>query len=264
MVAYSFQPGFVAPIEARTKLHTLRNPRKRHARPGEELQLYVGMRTTSCRLIARKTCSQVLGISLDSRTSEPVCLYEVAELVPGEPRRIGPFHVVADIEAFAIADGFSCFEVLARWWRKVHGARQWHGMLIGWGPQYLKEPDLAAVSRAGITTPAAAPPPWSADPWAWHAPAIAAALAAGGWTGAGLRRYRSTVDARVYAIGGVGGSPTWCCEAGGIHGEHAALEEVAAVLLRIDRAAAAERDWAPLGQRATPAESTIMMRDASP
>lgn len=264
MVAYSCQPGFVAPIEAGSKLHTLRNPRKRHARPAEELQLYTGMRTRSCRLIARKTCSQVLGVWLDLYGSTPVQLYEIAELVPGEPRRIGPFHAVVDVEAFAIADGFTRFEVLARFWRKVHKVRRWDGVLIGWGPRYLREPDLAAVGRVALATPASPPAPWSADPWAWHPPAIAAALAAGGWTGAGLRRYRSTVDGRVYAIGGVGGTPTWLCEAGTVHGEHASLEDVAAVLIRVDRAAAADSDWAPLAQRTEHRNSTPKVTGSIP
>ncbi len=257
MVAYSFQPGFVAPIEAGTKLHTLRNPRKRHARPGEALQLYTGMRTRSCRLVARKTCSQVLGVWLDFRSSsQPVQLFETAELVPGEPRRIGPCHDVADVDAFAVADGFSRFEVLARWWRKTHEVRYWEGVLIGWGPPYLQEPELAQAAHADRArthagaAPAPIDPPWTAEPWAWRPPAIAAFLVRGGWTAAGLRRYRSTVDPRVYAVGGVGGAPTWLCEAGGVAGEHASLEDVAVVLLRVDRAAAADRDWAPVAGRA--------------
>ena len=60
MVAYSFKARFAEPILAGTKLHTVRAPRKRDARPGEELQLYRGMRTRQCALIARKTCAGVL------------------------------------------------------------------------------------------------------------------------------------------------------------------------------------------------------------
>ena len=62
---------------AGTKGGTIRAARKRsyyqkpgahrpagHARVGEELQLYTGMRTKHCRLIARKTCVAVEPITL--------------------------------------------------------------------------------------------------------------------------------------------------------------------------------------------------------
>ena len=51
MVAYSFQPGFAAEIIAGRKTQTIRNPRKRHAMPGEHLQLFTGMRTRYCKKI---------------------------------------------------------------------------------------------------------------------------------------------------------------------------------------------------------------------
>jgi hypothetical protein len=45
VVAYSFRQQFRPPILAGTKRQTIRADRKRHARPGEQLQLYTGMRT---------------------------------------------------------------------------------------------------------------------------------------------------------------------------------------------------------------------------
>ncbi|MEJ0016825.1 MAG: ASCH domain-containing protein [Acetobacteraceae bacterium] len=45
MVAYSFKRDFAAPILAGIKRQTIRADRRRHARPGEVLQLYTGMRT---------------------------------------------------------------------------------------------------------------------------------------------------------------------------------------------------------------------------
>ena len=51
MVAYSFKSQFEEPIVAREKRQTVRGFRKRHARPGEPIQLYVGMRTRNCRKI---------------------------------------------------------------------------------------------------------------------------------------------------------------------------------------------------------------------
>jgi hypothetical protein len=48
MVAYSFKSQFGEPIVSRRKRQTIRGPRKRHARPGELLQLFTGMRTKYC------------------------------------------------------------------------------------------------------------------------------------------------------------------------------------------------------------------------
>ena len=48
MVAYSFKRRFREPILAGSKQQTIRADRKRHARRGEALQLYTGMRTTQC------------------------------------------------------------------------------------------------------------------------------------------------------------------------------------------------------------------------
>lgn len=77
MVAYSFKRQFVAPIAlglgiacpngfapaagvVRPKRHTMRSTgKRRHARPGEGLQLYWGMRTKSCLKIGDAKCIKV-------------------------------------------------------------------------------------------------------------------------------------------------------------------------------------------------------------
>jgi hypothetical protein len=41
MVAYSYKPRFEEPIIAGTKLHTMRGPRRRHARPGDEIRIVI-------------------------------------------------------------------------------------------------------------------------------------------------------------------------------------------------------------------------------
>lgn len=57
MVAYSFQQDFGPDILAGRKLSTIRpNGKRRHAAQGDELQLYTGMRTKSCRLLMRVPC----------------------------------------------------------------------------------------------------------------------------------------------------------------------------------------------------------------
>lgn len=51
MVAYNFAAQFAEAVETRKKRQTIRAPRKdnRHAKVGDKLQLYTGMRTTNCR-----------------------------------------------------------------------------------------------------------------------------------------------------------------------------------------------------------------------
>jgi hypothetical protein len=56
MVAHSFQSRFAEPVLDGSKDGTIGADRRRHARPGEQLQIYVGMRTKQCRLITRKIC----------------------------------------------------------------------------------------------------------------------------------------------------------------------------------------------------------------
>lgn len=73
MVAYSFKQRFApqiiaglqtGPLVVGMKRQTIRADRKRHARPGEELQLYTGMRTRSCQLLGRTTCTAVAPVRL--------------------------------------------------------------------------------------------------------------------------------------------------------------------------------------------------------
>jgi hypothetical protein len=60
MVAYSFQPMFELPIVLGTKRQTIRAAgKRRHARAGDTLQLYLGMRTPRCRLLATASCADI-------------------------------------------------------------------------------------------------------------------------------------------------------------------------------------------------------------
>ena len=119
MVAYSFRPRFEAPILAESKNGTIRNPRKRHARAGEELQLYVGMRTKSCRLIRRAQCLAVHEVAIDVTT-----LGIASILVDGLP--------VADLDAFARGDGFADAADMGAFWLKEHGPKLFEGVWIRW------------------------------------------------------------------------------------------------------------------------------------
>lgn len=135
MVAYSFKKQFVEPIRVglgivpafnvTPKRHTIRADRKRHARPGEELQLYRGMRTKQCFLIGKGRCTGV----------HPI------ELVFRGPRRgvwIAGNRIAASAksrDAFARADGFDNWASLAAFWKENHGdPPSWKGIIINWEP----------------------------------------------------------------------------------------------------------------------------------
>lgn len=122
MVAYSFQKQFAEPILAGTKGGTIRADRKRHARPGEDLQLYTGMRTKHCRLIARRRCLAVEPIELRLR---PDAIFF-------------PFSVIVSarrLDAFARFDGFADWDALRAFWRETHEALDvFAGQNIRWLP----------------------------------------------------------------------------------------------------------------------------------
>jgi hypothetical protein len=123
MVAYSFKARFAEPILDGTKLGTIRAPRKRHARRGEELQLYTGMRTKHCRLIARKPCHAALPITLELNGEGVVSVAAGDQTLQ-----------IRDLDAFARADGFASFGELQRFWLDEHETSYFRGVWILWSP----------------------------------------------------------------------------------------------------------------------------------
>lgn len=134
MVAYSFKKRFAPPIIAGLqpgplvvgmKRQTIRADRKRHARPGEELQLYTGTRTTSCQLLGRAACTSVLPIRLLLGPSPAV---EIGD-EPGITDAAG-------LDLFARFDGFSDWPDLCAFWAAEHEAlTNFSGVMIRWEPR---------------------------------------------------------------------------------------------------------------------------------
>lgn len=156
MVAYSFQKMFAPQVEGLTKRQTVRANRKRHARPGEAVQLYTAMRTKYCRKLV---------------TPDPICTHlddirlEIGEArVPRIRRSMGYVAAIEingraltdeEIVAFAIADGFSperlaplvlgASKAFADWvnaaflmgdfWKVAHGTGAWQGVVVHWEPE---------------------------------------------------------------------------------------------------------------------------------
>lgn len=146
MVAYGFRSFLVPPIKGEIKTHTLRLARKNphekrkhvggHALPGEELQLYTGMRTPNCTLIARADCVRTIRVTVEIVHSW-VDLYETAGK---KPRRLNCWNALPDeLGDFARADGFKDFPAFCEYWRQ-HVARLpgtdlqlFDGWLVEWG-----------------------------------------------------------------------------------------------------------------------------------
>lgn len=143
MVAYGFKPFFEAQIIAGLKPQTVRGDRRRHAHPGEYLQLYVGLRTRHCRkIISDRRCQSVQPIVIESTDliGAGIAFIEIN----GRPLNRD------EIEEFACLDGFrpewvngqakfltgrTARENMGAFWRANHPeVRRFQGALISWEP----------------------------------------------------------------------------------------------------------------------------------
>lgn len=124
MVAYSFQDRFVEPIRAKRKRQTIRAlGTRRHARPGEELQLYNRMRQKSCKLVARETCATSTAIFIN---------FDVPSICFDGDVLLG-----AALNDFAQLDGFSSWADMVGFWSDEHFGGEapsgiFEGVLIRW------------------------------------------------------------------------------------------------------------------------------------
>lgn len=135
MVAYSFKARFAAPILAGTKRQTIRADRKRHARPGEELQLYTGMRTKHCKLVGRAIVSKVIPVTLQfvDRIVGRAGVEGVTWHNPGNPVFCSPLWP-KEMNQFARDDGFENWRDMKTFWAEAHpGVDVFEGVLIQWG-----------------------------------------------------------------------------------------------------------------------------------
>ena len=154
MVAYSFKERFVGAIMAGLEwspdltLPTFDGPltpkrqtiralgRRRHARPGDQLQLYVGLRTKQCRLIGRARCVRTREILIGFRR----------ERIHIGPAPDVPRTSIIESEgllAFARKDGFRSWSEMKRFWAETHNEgrkrktlppSRFIGVLIEWEP----------------------------------------------------------------------------------------------------------------------------------
>lgn len=126
MVAYSFKKRFIEPILAGIKDGTIRaTGKRRHARDGDEMQLYTGMRTKQCKLIARAPCIGSWPINLWFAGFDRVVIG--ARLVEIDRPR--------ELDAFAVKDGFADWADMKGFWLDEHETvDQFSGVLARWRP----------------------------------------------------------------------------------------------------------------------------------
>lgn len=139
MVAYSFNPRFIEPIRQGLKTQTIRaNGQRRHARPGELLQLYTGMRTAHCRRILPDTpCLNVMQVHIEFAHAE---WPHIDRIWTDDVR-------VRDLDAFAIRDGFTDLDDMSAFWRDMRPSAcdfGFDGVLIEWARPAETEMAVAA------------------------------------------------------------------------------------------------------------------------
>lgn len=117
MVAYNFQARFADAVARGVKSQTIRAPRKdgRHAKPGDALQLYTGMRTRQCRKLRDAVCHNACPV-----------LIEANRVLTFEPQEIHE-----DLDRFARLDGFADWQEMRDWFTEAHGL-PFEGVLIRW------------------------------------------------------------------------------------------------------------------------------------
>jgi hypothetical protein len=130
VVAYSFKERFIAPIEQGAKLQTIRAfGKRRHAQPGETLQLYYAMRTKQCRLIRTTKCEAVSGVTI--RLTDSPQVVETAGSAWGGARTV--INGASALDDFARSDGFTDWADMRAFWAKEHpGVDVFEGVLIRW------------------------------------------------------------------------------------------------------------------------------------
>jgi len=140
LVAYNFKQRFIAPIRrglgdghkvppsTRPKLQTIRAPRNRHAMPGEQVQLYYGMRTKECFLIGKAICTAVPKISMSFVSGAGLDEHVIVE-------DVGHLSSASHLDQFSRLDGFEDWVEMKQFWAQEHpGSYVFDGVLVRWKP----------------------------------------------------------------------------------------------------------------------------------
>lgn len=132
MVAYNFQKQFVTEIQAGKKHQTIRAYRKnnRHARVGERLQLYTGLRTKNCRKLFDKDpiCNAVDSVEIYIKEAG-----QIEQIVlNGTHLNSNEIEEFAKADGFTPADGLTARDAMGEFFLDYHGAGRFEGCVIKW------------------------------------------------------------------------------------------------------------------------------------
>lgn len=116
MVAYNFQTQFAEAVANGEKRQTIRAlGKRRHAKVGDKLELYTGMRTRTCRKLREAVCHDVCTILID-----------VDRIWTFQPQEVH-----TDLDRFARMDGFPNWSAMREFFTKTHGL-PFEGVMIRW------------------------------------------------------------------------------------------------------------------------------------
>ena len=126
MPALNFKTQFADDVAFGIKRQTVRAHRKdgrAHAKIGDTIKLYTGMRTKACRLLATSTVYRVASVRIEA----------VEMFINGHrlPMTIHDRDCEQTDNEFAVADGFKGFTEMADWFRDTHGL-PFEGVVIYW------------------------------------------------------------------------------------------------------------------------------------
>ena len=135
MVAYNFQPQFAPVILSGSKCSTIRPPRLgSHARPGQELQLYTGLRTKSIRLLMRVPCTHAESVEIHRAGARRV--FSIGR------REFGR----VDLEQLVTSEGFGSLAEMIGWFEERYGLPTPVMVRIRWDPALARD---LAIDIAG-------------------------------------------------------------------------------------------------------------------
>lgn len=137
MVAYTFKGRFVEPIQEKTKRQTIRAVgKKRHAWPGDRIQVYTGDRFHP-RKVGESTCQSREAIRFDFAAGR----VWIGEGVHHSDQGVRIIQGDAALDHFARLDGFQDWQALVDFWAETHNVEDsWTGILITWGETFAPNP----------------------------------------------------------------------------------------------------------------------------
>lgn len=132
MVAYNFQRQFVPAIQAGKKRQTIRAHRKnnRHARVGERLQLYSGLRTKNCRKLFDKDpiCNAVDSVEIYIKEAG-----QIEQIVlNGTHLNSNEIEKFAKADGFMAANGLTARDAMGVFFQGYYGIGIFKGNVIRW------------------------------------------------------------------------------------------------------------------------------------